>query len=164
MNTNDETIYSIPELGLTGTRQWIVSQLYAYHPDDIRESEIYRYDSLELYGVISLDYKHGDDIFATRLKAKTEKQSMCKKQQTIKELTAAATALIEKYNSVIQDREWVAMQAVARVNGFTYRGPWIAQEIQTLAAVVETTIAKEENQCNDRPTNPCSVADAESGI
>lgn len=89
---------------------------------------------------------------------------MCKKQQAIKELTAAATALIEKYNSVIQDREWVAMQAVARVNGFTYRGPWIAQEIQTLAAVVETTIAKEENQCNDRPANPCSGADAQSGI
>lgn len=149
MNKEDKTIYKIPELGLTGTKEELNKFCEQMCISKVWGVAITNKDLTEVVGHISQDYMPGDDIFETRLKAKAEKQSMCKKQQTIKEITAAATALIEKYNSVIQDREWVAMQAVARVNGFTYRGPWIAQEIQALASVIETTNAIEGKKCND---------------
>jgi hypothetical protein len=248
MNTNDETIYKIPELRMVGTRNEIDAAL-AWEDFDlsrIRGAAITNEDVTKVIGHISQDYEYGDNIFETSLKAKAEKprkhghlekaigeyadtiyfvsragawgskesinescaaegagevcgqeileyklvsknrisytyetgddifnhittpinheqQSMCKKQQTIKELTAAATALIEKYNSVIQDREWVAMQAVARVNGFTYRGPWIAQEVEALAKLI-TANRGQEGACNDRPTDSRPIADAQSGI
>jgi hypothetical protein len=89
---------------------------------------------------------------------------MCKKQELIHELCNAAVALIEKYNSVIQDREWVAMQAVSRASGFAYRGPWIAKEVQDLATLVEAAKMSEKNQCHDKSTDTHFEVSAKDGI
>lgn len=139
-----------PAPALWGTKESINEACEAWGGGEIAGEEILEY-KLVSKARISYDYKTGDNVFDhITYVLIPEQKPMCNKQETINKLTSAATKLIEKYNAVIQDREWIAMQAVARVNGYTYRGPWIADDIASLAALVIET-KKQAEPCSPTP-------------
>jgi hypothetical protein len=109
-------------------------------------------DQDEVIGYVSESFTQGYSIFD---KAFTSQETMCDKQNKINSIIESAEKLITAYNAVVRNREWIAMQAVASVNGFTYTGPWIAKEIGDLAETIKAAKLSTKEDCHDRPNNSC---------
>lgn len=107
-------------------------------------------DQDEVVGFVSESFTKGYGIFD---KSFSSQETMCDKQNKINSIIESAEKLIAAYNTVVKNREWIAMQAVASVNGFTYTGPWIAKEIGDLAETIKLAKMSTEKSCHDRPNH-----------